>query len=140
LAPALEFLADDLRQAGIPQVQITLDEQGLAHLPRQYELPLFRVMQELCSNIKHHAHATQVRLTIAYNPSESPMLSGSVSDNGTGFDLAKTSTTGMGLTGVRERIQQVDGKLTMHSQPGQGSKFHFLIPVKPHDSKKQKPA
>jgi signal transduction histidine kinase len=137
LPSALEFLADDLRQAGIPQVHITLDEEGLAQLPQQYELPLFRVMQELCSNIKHHAQATQVRLTIAYNPNESPMLSGTVSDNGKGFDPKKAHASGMGLTGVRERIQQVDGKFTLHSQPGQGSKCQFLIPVKPHDIPQQ---
>lgn len=141
LAAALGFLADDLRQAGIPQVHVTMDEEGLAQLPQQYELPLFRVMQELCSNIKRHAQATQVRLSIVYNPNESPVLSGYVNDNGTGFDPEKTNTTtSMGLAGVQERIQQVGGKLMIHSQPGQGSKFHFTILVKTHDSPKRIPA
>lgn len=140
LAAALGFLADDLRQVGIPQVHVTMDEEGLAQLPQQYELPLFRVMQELCSNIKHHAQATQVRLSIVYNPSESPVLSGYVSDNGTGFDPEKTNTTtSMGLAGVQERIQQIGGKLMIHSQPGQGSKFQFTIPVKTHDTPKRIP-
>lgn len=130
LAAALEFLAQDLRQAGIANVQLFLDEEGLAQLPKQYELPLFRVIQELCSNIKHHAQASQAKITVTYNPSEGPMLSGSVSDNGQGFNPAKTAGKGMGLAGVRERIQQVGGQLNIQSQPTKGSRFQFLIPVK----------
>jgi signal transduction histidine kinase len=130
LAAALEFLADELRQSGIANVLVTLDEEGLSQLPKGYELPLFRVVQELCSNIKHHAQATQVRITVAYNPSEGTTLSGTISDNGKGFDPRKSTGKGMGLTGVRERIQQVGGKLNIQSQPGQGSKFHFVIPIK----------
>lgn len=132
LAAALEFLADDLRRAGITNVQLILDEDGLTQLPKQYELPLFRVIQELCSNIKHHARASQAKITVAYNPTEGPMLSGYVSDNGQGFEVGKgnISSNSMGLAGVRERIQQVGGQLHIQSRPGQGSRFQFLIPVK----------
>lgn len=130
LSAALEFLADELRQAGITNIQVTLDEEGLSQLPKRYELPLFRVVQELCSNIKHHAQATQVRITVAYNPSESSTLSGTISDNGKGFDPQVSTGKGMGLTGVRERIQQLGGKLNIQSKPAQGSKFQFVIPIK----------
>ncbi len=133
LASALEFLADELQQAGVEKVQLTLDEEGLETLPKHYELPLFRVIQELCSNIRHHAQATQVKLNVTYNPAESPVLSGFVSDNGKGFDPKSVPSNRMGLAGVRERIQQVGGKLNIHSQPGKGSKFQFIIPVKRHD-------
>jgi signal transduction histidine kinase len=135
LAAALEFLADDLRQEGITNVQITLDEDGLAQLPKHYELPLFRVVQELCSNIKHHAQATQVNMTIAYNPMESPALSGFIGDNGKGFNPNLIHAKGMGLTGVKERIQQVEGTLKIQSKVGQGSQFHFIIPVKKNAKK-----
>jgi signal transduction histidine kinase len=140
LAAALEFLADDLRQAGISQVHVSLEEEGLAQLPQQYELPLFRVVQELCSNIKHHAQATQARLNIVYNPNESPLLRGYVSDNGTGFDPQTISMTSMGIRGVQERLQQLNGKFTIHSQLGQGSKCQFSIPIQTHDPSQRKPA
>lgn len=130
LASALEFLADDLRQYGIAHVHINLDEAGLAQLPKHYELPLFRVIQELCSNIKHHAQASQVKITVAYNPLESRSLSASIQDNGTGFELKKVRGKGMGLTGVQERVQQMHGTLSIQSQPGQGSRFQLIIPVK----------
>ncbi len=133
LAPALEFLADDLRQAGVESVLVTLDHQALDLLPKEYELPLFRVVQELCSNIKHHAQASQVQLTVAYNPMESPLLRGYVSDNGKGFDPGKpSSVTNMGLVGIQERLRQLGGQLKIQSAADQGSKFQFSIPVKRH--------
>lgn len=130
LAAALEFLADDLRQFGIASVRFNVDETGLSQLPKQYELPLFRVFQELGSNIKRHAQASQVQMTVAYNPAESNALSGSISDNGIGFDPKPTRNEGMGLAGVRERIRQMGGTLTIHSEAEQGSRFQFVIPVK----------
>lgn len=130
LSAALQFLADDLRQAGIESVNLNLDEAGLAQIPKAYELPLFRVIQELCTNLKRHAQASRVNVAISYNPKESPVLSGYVSDNGKGFDPKAVAVTSMGLTGIKERIQQMDGKLQIHSEPGQGAKFQWTIPVK----------
>jgi signal transduction histidine kinase len=134
LPAALEFLADDLRETGLTSVQMTVDAEGLNRLPKDYELPLFRVIQELLTNIKHHAEATQATLTVAYDPSESPMLSGYVTDNGKGFEPKATTSKSMGLTGVQERVQQLGGRLNIESKPGQGSRFQFFIPVRsqPH--------
>jgi two-component system sensor histidine kinase DegS len=129
LASALEFLGDELRQTEIVQVQVQLDADGIARLPKRYELPLFRVIQELLSNIKRHAQATQVTLTVVYNPEESHTLRAYVSDNGCGFVPGEQSGSGMGLTGVRERIQQLDGQLHIESQPGKGTRFQIQIPI-----------
>ncbi len=136
LAAALEFLADDLRQSGLTQVQVNLDADGLEKLPKTYELPLFRVVQELCSNIKRHAQATQATLTIVYQPDESPLLRGYISDNGRGFDPKAEALGQLGLTGVQERIQQTGGSFEMNSAPGEGSRFRFSIPVRPPAKRK----
>lgn len=131
LSAALEFLADDLCQAGIANVQINVDEIDLSRLPNAYELPLFRVIQELCSNIKRHAQASQAKISLIYNPEESTYLNGYVSDNGRGFlPSSATSSDSMGLKGVKERIEQLGGQLIIKSVPGQGSLFQFKIPVK----------
>lgn len=130
LEAALEFLADDLRQAGIDQVSLNAATEGLKQLPERYELPLFRVFQELCSNIKHHAQASQVQITLAYAPADGPVLSATISDNGRGFDPQQKDPHKMGLTGVQERIQQLGGKIHIRSQPNQGSHFQIIIPVK----------
>jgi len=135
LPAALHFLADDLRQAGIAEVNFNLDEAELAHLPKAYELPIFRVIQELCSNLKRHAHASRVNMAISYNPSESPTVSGYVSDNGQGFDPTRIPPGHMGLTGLQERIQQMHGQFHIRSQPGHGAQFQWIIPVR-HDADK----
>ncbi len=131
LEAALEFLADDLRQAGIAQVSLNTAAEGLKQLPKRYELPLFRVFQELCANIKHHAQASQVQITLAYAPEDGPILSATISDNGRGFDPERKDPRKMGLTGVQERIQQLGGKIHIRSQPNQGSHFQLIVPVKP---------
>jgi signal transduction histidine kinase len=113
-------------------VTLNLDVDGLNSLPKTYELPLFRVIQELCSNVKRHAQAEHVTLTVIYNPDESPLLRGYVTDNGRGFVPKESVGRGLGLTGVRERIEQVGGRLTIESTPGQGSQFQFIIPVERH--------
>ncbi len=130
LVAALEFLADDLRQTGIAQVSLNTAAEGLKQLPKRYELPLFRVFQELCSNIKHHAQASQVQITLAYAPEDGPILSATISDNGRGFDPKQKDPHKMGLTGVQERIQQLGGKIHIRSQPAQGSHFQIIVPVK----------
>ena len=135
LPAAIQFLADDLQQSGIEDVKLNLDETGLASLPKQYELPLFRVIQELCSNLKHHAQASRVNIAISYNPQESPILSGYVSDNGKGFDPNAILSTSMGIAGIKDRIQQMGGNLYINSQPAQGSQFQWIIPVKRHVAK-----
>ncbi len=130
LVAALEFLADDLRQSGVTQVTLNTSNEELKQLPPHYELPLFRVFQELCSNIKHHAQASQVQITLAYAPKEGPILSGTVSDNGRGFDPKQTNHHKLGLTGVQERLQQLGGQLHIRSAPQQGSRFQLIVPVK----------
>jgi signal transduction histidine kinase len=121
---------DDLKQNGQVKVDLYLDQEELATLPKGYELPIFRVVQELCSNIKHHAGATEVNIRILYNPQESPLLRGYVSDNGCGFDPGNIPSGKMGLTGMQERIQQVDGQFKMESVVSKGSHFQWMIPVK----------
>lgn len=130
LASAIEFLADDLRQTGITSVHLNLDSTTLSQIPANIELPLFRIIQELCSNIKKHANATHVQMMITFEPRESPMLSGLVTDNGNGFDMkAINKASSMGLSGIQDRLQQLGGKLTVNSVPGKGSQFQFIIPV-----------
>lgn len=129
LAAAIRFLADDLKSYGSLTVNLNLDEEGLGQLPKAYELPIFRVVQEALYNVRRHADADTVTVSLVYNPAESDMLRGTVRDNGRGFDPAETQQ-GMGLTGIRERVRQLDGRITIDSTPGQGTRLVFVIPVK----------
>jgi two-component system, NarL family, sensor kinase len=136
LVAAIGFLADELKTFGITTVHMNVDEINLGKLPTELELPLFRIVQELCTNIKKHSTASQVWLVLSYEPEESPVLSGLVTDNGHGFDMQKTNTHNtMGLSGIQERLRQLNGKLAITSSPGKGSQFQFVIPVPKPGSK-----
>jgi signal transduction histidine kinase len=130
LAASLEFLAEDLRKTMHCAVRLSIEENGLNQLPKPYELTLYRIIQELFNNIKKHSRATQVNVTLIYEPKESRLLRLYVKDNGVGFDPRRVRG-GMGLVGIRERIQQMGGHLKIDAAVGKGSHCHIFIPVKP---------
>ena len=125
-AAALEFLAKDLEAQTGASVRLSMEADHLSALPKELELPVFRAIQELLSNIKRHAHATQVNLTVVFHPEESPLLRIYLSDNGRGFN-PKTKTSGLGLTGVRERVLQINGSFQLESTPGKGTQVHIRV-------------
>ncbi len=128
LFSGLELLAHDLKETSLCAIQLNLDEESLAHIPKPYELPVFRIVQELLNNIKHHSNAEKASVTLIYDPKESPLLRLYVRDNGEGFDPGK-KTSRLGLSGVKERVLQLGGELKIQSAFGEGSTFQILIPV-----------
>lgn len=125
---AIEFLCDDLRQGGSASVHLSLDEDELKHLPKDYELTIFRVVQELFNNIKKHSQATAVRLSVVYDVSEKRKLQLVIQDNGCGFD-PKSAKKGMGLIGVQERIQRLGGQIKIESEIDKGTQFRISVPI-----------
>ncbi len=126
----LELLVNDLKTTSPCDVRLNIDSENLSHLPKHYELPLFRIVQELLNNIKQHAEAQKANLTLIYEPEESPLLRLYIQDNGKGFDPHQ-KTSRLGITGVRERVVQLDGQLKIQSKLGQGSTFQVFIPIRP---------
>jgi signal transduction histidine kinase len=116
---AISFLVDDMKNYGIQDIHLNMDGEKLNSIPKNYELLLFRILQELCTNIKHHAQASQVKINLVYEPEESHWLSVTIKDNGLGFDpensAKNSSRQHMGLNGVDERVKQLGGNLTIES-------------------------
>lgn len=95
------------------------------------EITIFRVVQELLNNVKNHAQATQVRVTVEM---ESDWVRASVDDNGVGFDLDEALTTSrakqtLGLSTMYERVELLGGKLDIDSRPGNGTRAVVDIPA-----------
>ena len=97
------------------------------------ELVLFRVIQEAIINVSKHADAENVYVTLEFGDSSIEM---EVEDDGKGFDLegdlesARTGTyIGLGLLGMEERIALLDGKLTVWSEPGEGTRIKVYVPI-----------
>ncbi|MDO8578248.1 MAG: GAF domain-containing sensor histidine kinase [Dehalococcoidales bacterium] len=102
-------------------------------LPAKVETELFRVVQEIVANITRHASADNVAVVLFFHPGR---ITVRISDNGCGFDVneAVTSTKrprGLGLLGMRERIELINGTIRIDTHPGGGgTTIDIDIPIK----------
>jgi len=97
-------------------------------LNENVETVVFRVLQELVSNIMKHARANEVTVQLLREGDE---LSIMVEDNGQGFDPGKLSPdTGMGLRNIRSRVEYLGGHVDFDSSPGRGTTVMIEIPLK----------
>ena len=90
-------------------------------MPPPVEHGLYRIAQEALNNVLKHSGASQVSVTIRLGSST---LSMDIADNGQGVDLVQQQTDshhGFGIAGMRERAQQLGGRLSIQSEPGAGT-------------------
>jgi len=90
----------------------------------QADLTLYRAAQEGLTNVRRHAHASQVQITLDYSAAGVVRLT--VEDNGSG--AAETKGGGFGLLGIRERAQILGGQVRIRSLPGQGFTLEVEVP------------
>lgn len=86
------------------------------------EVVLLRVVQEALTNVRRHAAATAVDVALRYG---SAGVEVRVSDDGRGFEPA--TAYGFGLQGMRERVGQAGGEVTVRSAPGRGSSVEVAL-------------
>lgn len=90
-------------------------------------LMLVRVLQEALSNVMKHAGNPQNLWVLCQVSGD--WLEACVEDDGNGFH-PETVMEGMGLNNMRDRIQTLEGELTVQSAPGQGTKIQIRIPLR----------
>jgi signal transduction histidine kinase len=125
LALAVQGLCDDFGQRTAIVVDYQADEMNDASEP--VAICLYRLVQEALTNVAKHAQATHVTLALR-NEKELAILT--VTDNGRGFDpetVRSHSAAGLGLTGMRERLELLEGQLEVTSAPGQGTRIRAII-------------
>ena len=89
---------------------------------------LFRILQESLSNISRHAQATRVQVILSV---ESDWIWMSVRDNGMGFPPNGRHKSGsFGLVGIEERINMLNGKFEVHSNPRTGTTIRVEVPIR----------
>ena len=92
-------------------------------LPGNYEAVLFRIVQEALTNVRKHASAHSVEVTLTLQPHRAVAV---IKDDGDGFDVAATEarqgrTRNLGLISMRERADLEKGGLEIRSQIGKGT-------------------
>ena len=89
------------------------------------ELAIYRILQELISNILKHASATEVKTELLKRRDSVVLI---VEDNGVGSDLSQKKDHGIGLMNIESRVESVDGILTYETEPGKGTVVIVNIP------------
>jgi PAS domain S-box-containing protein len=93
-------------------------------------IAVFRILQEVLSNIARHARASQVRIRLSVDVPPSPVLYLEVSDNGVGTTPdALYAARSYGVMGLHERAAHFGGRLTIASTPGQGTRVTLVMPL-----------
>jgi signal transduction histidine kinase len=130
LGAALQSYTQDW--AARTDIKIMLDlSSNLGRLPETLELSIFRIVQEGLSNVRKHARASSVKVSLKHTSPRMVMIS--ISDNGqgltSGFDLSTLSAKGhYGLLGIGERIALLGGRLKLQNQTDGGLILEVEIP------------
>jgi two-component system sensor histidine kinase DegS len=98
-------------------------------LESHIEVLIFRALQELLGNVREHAQATHVKVTLDMDAHQ---IRASVEDNGRGFEAESAAFAegpGRGLKTLQERIGMVGGVLEVSTSPGKGSRIAFTVPT-----------
>ncbi|MFI6323914.1 histidine kinase [Nonomuraea sp. NPDC050556] len=109
--------------------EVRFHEYGTpAALPERVESTLVRIAQGALANVREHANAGTATLTLSYFDDQVAL---DIADDGRGFEPGERSggERGHGLPGMRARVQQLDGTLTVESVLGEGTVVSAAIPL-----------
>jgi signal transduction histidine kinase len=123
LVPALEWLARSFGQR--TGLDIAVVATTCERFPTPLETAMYRIVQETLINANRHARAQHITVQIRV---ETNMIHCCVSDDGAGFDC-QAARGGLGLLGIRERIVNLCGRLTITSEIGKGTKIAIALPM-----------
>jgi ligand-binding sensor domain-containing protein/two-component sensor histidine kinase len=127
LAAKLVKMADRVTTG--TRIKTDVRVNGTYHpLPERVEGELLRIAQEAVTNAVRHADPNRVEIQLRFARKRMEL---SVEDNGRGFSgkIPATEDGHFGLTGMKERAQQIGGSLTVSSKEGQGTRVSVEIPT-----------
>jgi signal transduction histidine kinase len=137
---AHNLMPDMLLEGGLPEAvfyfcknlqtkDLDINFQQFGEIPRlqqEFELALYRMIQELMQNIIKHAHATKAIVQLSYS---NDLLCITIEDNGGGFNLEK-DLKGMGLKSLRTRIRALNGAIDINSSEEKGTAVNLEFDVR----------
>jgi two-component system CheB/CheR fusion protein len=125
LIPAIESYANLFtHRTGIAiQINNTGHEEKLTP---EIKSNLFRIVQEALTNVAKHAAASMINIELAL---DGPLLRLSVADDGSGFELARLDSHGLGIINMREMAEFSGGSFYLASTPGGGTRISVELPI-----------
>jgi signal transduction histidine kinase len=98
----------------------------LSGLGEAVNITVYRLVQECLTNVVKHADARHV--TVGLHRTDAGNVRVAVRDDGRGFDL-QAKRSGLGLIGLRERVEALSGRLLLDARPGAGVEIVAMLPV-----------
>jgi signal transduction histidine kinase len=97
-------------------------------LPMEVETSIYRCIQEAVTNAVRHSAAAHLTVTIGFSDEA---VTVKIKDDGVGFDLEEkmSSQNHMGLQGMTERVQLLNGNINIESSIGRGTEIRIVIPM-----------
>ena len=125
LDTALKDFCNDVNQSGA--LQVTYQSIGLeqAAIDQTTAITIYRIVQELVNNTMKHAAATTAIVQVTKS---NGTISVTVEDDGKGFDTTMLQRpSGIGWSNIQSRVEYLNGKLDVQSEPGKGTSVHIEL-------------
>lgn len=126
-----ESLLDKLKEsveqfAKLTNIRVITDfPKEMPVLHPKTEIQVLRIVQEMLTNVRKHAEATVVKVAVIKGNNE---LIFEVADNGRGFNQSDVLDGHFGLATMRERSNDIGGRLSVRSKPGEGTRVTLVLP------------
>jgi len=127
---AVNYLVNNFSQLGNVKAVVELDDVN-HFFGQEAQRNIYRILQELFTNISKHAKATEVRVLVK---KKGRKVEFTVKDNGCGFDMQNVLNRngvekGLGLTAIAERVRILGGTLDIQTEAGKGTTVFFTVPI-----------
>lgn len=129
LNPTLKKSVEDYEQKTGIASNLTIAGRD-QRLPQHVEVTVFRLIQHLLSNVKKHAQATHVQVSLRVEEGKATVV---VEDDGHGFDVreamgAAQQRKTLGLVSMKEQVEMLGGEIKIDSAPNKGTRVEFWLP------------
>jgi PAS domain S-box-containing protein len=125
LVDALEWYTADFERR--TEITCVFDHNDIPVLNETVSTAAYRIAQEAMTNVARHASANRVKVVLK---NSNGLLTLAVVDDGQGFESQHLSESeGLGVAGMRERATLVGGALEVHSEPKEGTRVYFKVPI-----------
>lgn len=124
---AVKNMTDKISMANTISVEVI--HHGLENrLENSLELTIFRIIQELITNVIKHAEATEATIHLT---NHDDVLNIMIEDNGVGFNPKQVTKNhnGMGISSIDKRVEHLNGKMTIESEKSIGTTIIIDIPI-----------
>jgi signal transduction histidine kinase len=134
LIPALQAMADKMRDTYQQNVQLEIDQTVVNQLEVGKQNVIFYLCEEAVNNARKHAKASLILVSLKFFPQQPEIAALEILDNGVGFNVKQVMEDyekrgSLGMVNLEERADLINGRLNIDSVPAKGTRVRVLIPL-----------